>query len=135
MSASLANSTILIVDDNDDIRNLLQSAFEAAGASVVTAHSVDAALDAFRRCPPHAVVTDIRLGNSDGYVLIHAIRQINAEYKGFTPVIATTGYASPEDEQRAKSAGFTAYMSKPFDPAEVVRTIGTILAGPRGRTA
>src|ERR1051326_243195 len=135
MSASLTNSTILIVDDNEDIRNLLKAAFETAGASVVTAHSVEAALDAFRHCPTHAVVTDIRLGNSDGYALMLAIREINAEYKGYTPGIATTGYASPDDEQRAKSAGFTAYVSKPFDPAEIVRITGTVLAGPIGRTA
>ena len=135
MSESLENSTILVVDDDADIRNLLKTAFEQAGASVVTADSVDAAVDAFRHSPPHAVITDIRLGDSDAYALIQGIHEINAEYRSVTPVIAITGYASRGDEERAKSIGFTAYFSKPFDPTEVINTVRTLLAGPLERTA
>src|SRR5262245_42082702 len=124
MSGSLENSTILVVDDDADTCELLRFALEDAGASVLTVHSIDAALDTFRHCPPHAVVADIRLADSDGYALIQAIRAINTEYKGFTPVIAITGYASPEDERRAKSASFSAYFSKPFDLAKFVAAIG-----------
>jgi len=130
MSVSLENMTILVVDDHEDTRNLLQTVFEQEGASVVTAKSVDEALDVFRHCPPHAVVTDIRLGASDGYGLIQKIHEINAEYKGVTPVMAMTGYTSPEDEDRAKSAGFAAYFRKPFEPAEIVRTMRSILPKP-----
>ena len=130
MSASLQNSIILVVDDDADTCDVLKTAFEQAGASVVMVHSVEAALDAFRHCPAHAVVADIRLGNSDGYWLIQAIREINGEYRGFTPVIAVTGYASPEDAERARSAGFMAYFSKPFDPIEIVRTLSAVLEGP-----
>ena len=135
MSPLLENRIILIVDDDEDIRNLLQIIFEQAGATVATAQSVGDAIAVFRRSPPHAVVVDIRLGTSDGYALIQAIRQINAEYKGSTPAIAVTGYASPEDENRAISAGFAAYFSKPFDPDEIVRTMKTVLEGPLDHAA
>jgi len=135
MSASLENTTILVVDDDADTTHLLRTILEQAGASVVTADSGDAALDAIRRCPPHAVITDIRLGNSDGYALIRSIREINSEYKGFTPVIATTGYASPDDEARAKEAGFAAYVSKPFDPTKIVGMVRTIVTRPINRVA
>ena len=131
----LENKTILVVDDNEDIRYLLKAILEQAGAVVSTAKSVHEAIDVFRNSPPHAVVVDIRLGTSDGYALIEEIRKINAEYRGSTPAIAVTGYASPEDEERAMSAGFTAYFSKPFEPDDIVRTISTVLAGPLNHAA
>jgi CheY-like chemotaxis protein len=129
MSSGLKNTAILVVDDNADTCDLLRVALEASGALVVVAQTVEAALEAFRRSPPHAVVADIRLRTSDGYALIDAIRKCNVEYKGFTPVIAVTGFASPEDKERALSAGFSAYLTKPFDPAEVVRAVSYALAG------
>jgi CheY-like chemotaxis protein len=135
MSPLLENKTILVVDDNEDIRSLLKAILEQAGASVTTAQSVREAIDVFRNSPPHAVVLDIRLGISDGYALINEIRKINTEYRGSTPAIAVTGFASPEDEERAKSAGFAAYFSKPFDPDALVRTMSTVLAGPLNRVA
>jgi CheY-like chemotaxis protein len=132
---ALTNTTILLVDDNIDSCDLLRFAFEGFGASVVAAQSVNAALEAFRRCPPHAVIADIRIGTSDGYELLKAIRDTNAEYKGFTPVIAVTGFASPEDRDRAMAAGFSGYFSKPFNPAELVEAVGKLLSYPQDLVA
>jgi CheY-like chemotaxis protein len=126
----LSNKTILVVDDDVDTCHLISSSLEDAGASVVMAHSVEEALEAFRHCPPHAIVSDIRLGSSDGYELIHAVRQLNSEYKGFTPVVAMTGFSSPDDEKRALAAGFNFYLSKPVDPAEIIRAVDGALSGP-----
>jgi two-component system, chemotaxis family, CheB/CheR fusion protein len=131
----LTNATILLVDDNLDSCDLLRFRFEEAGASVVTAQTVNTALDAFRRCPAHAVIADIRIGTSDGYELLKSIRNTNAEYKGFTPVIAVTGFASPEDKDRAMAAGFSGYFAKPFNPVEVVDAVGQLLTHPRDLAA
>jgi CheY-like chemotaxis protein len=68
------------------------------------------------------------LGTSDGYELIKTIRETDAEYRGVTPVIAVTGFASPEDKQRAIAAGFNFYVTKPFDPADVVAAITKLLS-------
>jgi CheY-like chemotaxis protein len=125
--AVLTNKTILIVDDDADTRDLMRLVLEEAGANVITAESVEAALKNYRTSPPHGVVTDIRLGSSDGYVLITAIRKNDAEYRGFTTVVAVTGFGSPEDKARALAAGFDAYITKPFEVAEVVRTLGRLL--------
>jgi CheY-like chemotaxis protein len=133
--STLNNMTVLLVDDNVDSCDLLRFVFEDAGASVVTAQSVDSALDAFRRCPAHAVVADIRIGIADGYDLLKAIRDTNAEYKGFTPVIAVTGFASQEDKDRAIAAGFSGYFAKPFNPTEVVEAVGELLSHPQNRAA
>jgi CheY-like chemotaxis protein len=67
------------------------------------------------------------MGSSDGYALITAIRKNDAEYRGFTTVVAVTGYGSPEDKTRALAAGFNAYITKPFETAEVIRTLGKLL--------
>lgn len=124
---ALTNKAILIVDDDADTRELMRLVLEGAGAKVVTAESVEEALKTYRTSPPHGVVTDIRLGSSDGYALITAIRKNDAEYRGFTTVIAVTGFGSPEDKMRALAAGFNAYITKPFEIEEVVRTLGRLL--------
>jgi CheY-like chemotaxis protein len=135
MPPLLENATILVVDDDADTCEVLRSILEGSGASVITAQSVDAALAVFHRTPPHAVVTDIRLGVSDGYSLIKAIRELNLKYRGFTPAIAITGFASPEDEKKAVAASFDAYFSKPFDPADIVNTIAKVLGNAAGLAA
>jgi CheY-like chemotaxis protein len=126
----LSNKTIMIVDDDPDTREFLRLVLENTGADVITAESVEAALKTYRKSPPHGVVTDIRLGSSDGYALITAIRKNDAEYRGFTAVVAVTGFASPEDKTRALTAGFDAYIAKPFEPAELIRTLGELLQPP-----
>ena len=135
MTASLQNITILIVDDDADTCDLLRTIVEQFGATAVTARSADAAIETFRRNPPHAVVADIRLGMSDGYALIRAIRALNVEYKGFTPAIAITGYASPEDRERALAEGFNEFFTKPFDPVEVVDALKRMLLMPISKAA
>jgi len=123
----LTNKTILIVEDDADMREVFRLVLEAAGAKVITAESVEAALTIHRKSPPQAVITDIQLGSSDGYALITAIRKNDAKYRGFTTVVAVTGFGSPEDRTRALAAGFNAYITKPFEVAEVVRTLGKLL--------
>lgn len=125
----LSHKKILVVDDDADTRELLRFALEECGADVVMAQSVDTALKNYREAPPHAVVADIRLGSSDGYALIQVIRENDVEYRGFTPAIAVTGFASREDEERAMEAGFNAYLAKPFDPMHLVTTIAKLLSG------
>lgn len=127
MSKALKDKTVLVVDDDADTRELLRFALEQAAANVIEAPSVTAAFETYRQSPPHAVITDIRLGRSDGYALIKAIRETDAEYRGFTPVIAISGFASADDEARAMDSGFNAFIAKPFDPATVVSVITALL--------
>ena len=123
----LIGKTILIVEDDADARELMRVVLEEAGAKVITAASVEEALKTYRKSPPHGVVTDIRQGSSDGYALITEIRKNDVEYRGVTTVVAVTGFVSPEDKKRALAAGFNAYITKPFEVAEVVRTLGKLL--------
>jgi CheY-like chemotaxis protein len=130
MTASLKDKSILIVDDDPDTRELLRAVLEDVGARVVTAGSVAAAFETYRQSPPHGVIADIHLGSSDGYALLKTIRETDVEYRGCTPVVAVTGFASPEDKKRALAAGFNAYIAKPFEPAEVVQMLSLLLLRP-----
>jgi CheY-like chemotaxis protein len=127
VSTDLRNTTILVVDDDEDTRELLRTVLTARGADVVTAASAEAALAAYRTAPPDLIVSDMRLGSSDGYAFITAIREYNREYRGFTPAIALTGFRYPGDEDRAIRAGFNAYVYKPFNPEDLILTIIRLL--------
>jgi DNA-binding response OmpR family regulator len=135
MTEPLKDKTVLVVADDADTRDLLRRVLEEAGADVVRADSVESAFETYRQSPPHAVVADIRLGTSDGYALIKAIRETDLEYRGSTVVLALTGSASPEEQKRALAAGFNAYIAKPFDPAEVVERLRELLSYPRESSA
>ena len=127
MNTSLKNKTIMVVDDDAATCEAARLALEEADASVVVAHSLDGAFETYRQAPPHAVIADIRLGRSDGYALIRAIRQTDLEYRGFTPVIGMTSSASPEDEARALAAGFNAFIAKPFEPQSLAAIVAKVL--------
>jgi CheY-like chemotaxis protein len=124
----LSNISVLVVDDDEDTRDLLREVLEQSGATVVTKDSIESAIHEFRTNPSHAIVADIRIGESDGYTLLKAVRAINDEYRGNTAVIAVTGYASEEDRKRALSSGFSAYLPKPFNPVDVVDAVARSLA-------
>src|SRR5215831_8437872 len=129
MNKIFKGRVILLVEDDEDTAGLLRAVFEQEDAEVIMAGSVEAALEAHRRYPAHMVVSDIRLGSSDGFALIAAIRNHDKEYRGFTPAVALTGYTSPGDEERARAAGFDAYIQKPFDPVMLTRTVAALLRG------
>jgi CheY-like chemotaxis protein len=134
-AAPLKDKTILVVADDAESRDLLRVLLEAAGATVVATESVDAAFETYRQTPPHAVVSDIRLGVSDGYALIKEIRETDLEYRGSTVVVAVTESGSPEEQKKALAAGFDAYITKPFDPDEIVEILRELLSHRRESAA
>jgi CheY-like chemotaxis protein len=110
----LKNIRVLVFDDDADNGELLRSMLlQESGASIDLTQSLSTALEMHRRTPYHAVIIAVRPGSWDAYEFLKAIRETDVEYKGFTPTIAVTGFPSPENEQRAITAGFNAYVSKP----------------------
>jgi CheY-like chemotaxis protein len=67
--------------------------------------------------------------------LIKTIRETDKEYRGNTPVIAVTGFASLDDERRAMAASFNAYIPKPFYPEDVVAAITKLLGASDDKVA
>jgi signal transduction histidine kinase len=111
ISVSISHS-VLIVEDNDDSRELLQSYLSQAG------HRVDAVGDGLKgvdravEVKPKVVIVDIGLPSLDGYGVARRVR----EYLGASPfLIALTGYGQPEDRRLALEAGFDLHFTKPID--------------------
>jgi CheY-like chemotaxis protein len=127
MRSLLRNSTILVIDDDIQMVEMLRLTLEGHAAKVMVAHSVEEALELCRTSPPHVIVSDMRLGASDGFELIETLRKYNREYRGFTPAVALTGFNADGDEVRARAAGFNAYIRKPFDPVELLDTIEALI--------
>ena len=118
---SLSGIRVLIVEDDEDARGLLNRVLTSAEARVCEAEDVRGALAALDSFQPDLVVSDIGIPGEDGYDLI---RQIRA--RGFDadrlPAIALTAYARSEDRERALEAGYQRHLSKPLDVGQLVRT-------------
>jgi signal transduction histidine kinase/ActR/RegA family two-component response regulator len=128
--ADLTGISVLIVEDNDDSRKLLQTILKRSGATVEVAENVATALRILAGAWPDLVISDIEMPGEDGYSLIRKIRLQEPPSK-HVPAIALTAYARSVDRVRALAAGFQTHMSKPVEPAELVAAVKSLLAGQR----
>jgi signal transduction histidine kinase len=115
----LAGVTVLVVDDDEDARELLRVTLESCGGRVTTASSAAEAMHAFERMTPDVMVSDIGMAAEDGYTLMRRIRSRPAGAGGRVPAVALTAYASPADRDAALAAGYDAHVAKPFEPFEI----------------
>jgi signal transduction histidine kinase len=122
---SLQGVHVLLVEDDPSAQEFVTRMLRNRGASVASQSSVASAIVAFQERRPEVIVSDIGMPAEDGYSLIQRIRALPANAGGFTPAIALTAQARPEDRQRALSAGFQMHFAKPFDPNELIAAIAT----------
>jgi PAS domain S-box-containing protein len=128
----LSGVRVLVVDDEEDVRDLLRVTLACEGAQVKTAGSVNEALAALEAERPDVVVSDIGMPVADGYMLIQTLRARAPEQGGDVPAIALTAYASPEDAARSRAAGFQMHLAKPLDPGRLVETVAALARGRPG---
>ena len=107
----LAGVRVLLVDDDEYVREALREYFVECGAIVITADSGRMAFDAFRQAPPDVLVSDIRMPGEDGFWLIAAVRALSPCEGGDVPAVAVTGDIIAAT--RAMAAGFQAVHEKP----------------------
>ncbi len=123
----LDGCAILVVEDNDDARRLLQAILRRAGATVETAEDVSAALRILDDHRPDLIVSDIEMPGEDGYSFINKVRAQESPYRR-VPAIALTAYTRSVDRVRALAAGFQMHMAKPVEPAELVAAAKSLVA-------
>jgi PAS domain S-box-containing protein len=121
---------IVVVDDEDDGRELITMILEQLGAQVMAAASAEDAISAVKRFAPHVLVSDIGMPGEDGYSLIRRIRALSPEQGGTVAAAALTAYARAEDRTRALLAGFQQHLVKPIEPKE----LAVVVANLAGRT-
>jgi CheY-like chemotaxis protein len=129
----LAGVRVLVVDDEDDTRDMVSAILKSQGAEVEVAASAAEAMAALPRARPHILVSDVEMPGQDGYELIRQVRRLAPEDGGKTPAAALTAYARPEDRMRALMAGFQIHVPKPVQPAELVAVVASLAGrtGPR----
>jgi CheY-like chemotaxis protein len=124
----LSGKLILVVEDDSDTREMLRFVLERNGASVHAEPAVAPALQAFDSMRPNAVVADIGMAECNGYALIAGIRQRDEARQSRTKCVAVTAYATAVDRETTLNAGYDAYIAKPFDPDELIKTVVALAA-------
>jgi len=133
----LAGARVLLVEDDDDSRNLLSLILGRYGAEVTATSSSAEALDSFMQKTPDVVISDIGMAEEDGYELIRKLRMLPVQgsllpgspdsLPGLIPAIALTGYATVKDRDRALAAGYQLHLAKPVEPDELVTAIRNLI--------
>jgi DNA-binding response OmpR family regulator len=115
-------TTVLVVEDDEDLRSLLVLALREAGYRAVEAEDGAAALEAYHASRPDLVVLDIGLGPMDGLEVCRRLRTF-----GNVPIIFLTSRSDEVDQLVGLSAGADDYVTKPFSPKVLIARIGMVL--------
>lgn len=122
----LQGLVLLVVDDQQDGRELIVHLLEASGAITHQADSVSVALGMLETLPIDLLVSDIAMPTRDGYDLIEALRAHADSSHRHLPAVAITAFARSEDRERALAAGFDAHLPKPIDRTALVETVARL---------
>ena len=126
----MSKERILIVDDSENIRTVLQLNFESLGYTVVTARDGEEALRLIDTERPEVVILDVMMPRQNGF---QVCRKIKSDAKhASTPVIFLTAKGNQEDRYWGKDCGADEYLTKPFSAAELERVIEKLLARRQG---
>ncbi|SDM70779.1 two-component system, NtrC family, response regulator GlrR [Oryzisolibacter propanilivorax] len=122
--ADTARQRILLVDDDTDMLRLLSLRLKSAGYAVTTAASAEAALAQFDIERPQLVISDVRLPGRDGLALFD---EIHAQHPAL-PVILLTAHGTIPDAVEATARGVFTYLTKPYEPRELMAKVEAALA-------
>jgi DNA-binding response OmpR family regulator len=122
--------TVLVVEDDRDIRDLVRRYLERAGHAVLSTGSGVEGLKLLTQATPDLVVLDLGLPDLDG---LEVLREAVAA--GGVPVIVLTARSDVEDRIRGLSLGADDYVTKPFSPTELTLRVGAVLARTAPATA
>jgi CheY-like chemotaxis protein/anti-sigma regulatory factor (Ser/Thr protein kinase) len=123
----------LVVEDNDDARDMLRTLLELDGHTVHVAANGIAGLAAALEHRPDVALIDIGLPEMDGYEVARKLRA--SESLKAIKLIALTGYGQADDARRAYEAGFDLHLVKPVDPERLAEAVSTVVTGGAGLTA
>ena len=120
---------VLVVDDDEVIRHLISVNLTLEGFEVITAVDGQDCLDQAPLLQPDVITLDVMMPRLDGWETATQLRN-NPETAGIK-VVLITARAQEDDRNRGDQIGVDAYLSKPFDPAEMIRVVRA-LAGASG---
>jgi CheY-like chemotaxis protein len=122
----LEATSVLVVDDDDQNREVIAAYLENQGAEVLTAASAAQALDVLQRERVHVLLTDVAMPEEDGYALLRKVRALKTAGVASIPAVALTAYAREEDRQEALQAGFQLHLTKPIDGRSLIDAVARL---------
>ena len=119
------SKTILYVEDNEMNRKIVRDLLKRTTYTLIEAFDGEAGVAKALEAKPGLILMDIQLPKISG---MEAMRQIRADASmAATPIVAITSFALSGDEQKAKAAGATAYLAKPYSPLDLLGLIRKLL--------
>jgi len=122
----MAPATVLVVDDDPVILKLLEVNFEMEGFQVVRAADGAEGLERARAVHPDIVVLDVMMPRMTGYEVAKALKE--GVDTAHIPIIFVTARAQSNDVERGMELGVDDYVTKPFDPLDLIARVHTLLA-------
>ena len=121
----MSDKTILYVEDNEMNRKIVRDLLKRTKYALVEAHDGEAGVAKALEIRPDLILMDIQLPKLSG---LDATRQLRAaEATKATPIITITSFALSGDDQKAKEAGATAYLAKPYSPFDLLKLVRGLL--------
>ena len=121
----MSGKTILYVEDNEMNRKIVRGLLKRTTYDLIEAFDGEAGVAKALEVRPGLILMDIQLPKISG---MEAMRRLRAEsVTATTPIIAITSFALSGDEQKAKEAGATAYLAKPYSPFDLLNLIRSLL--------
>jgi two-component system, chemotaxis family, chemotaxis protein CheY len=118
--------TVLTVDDSRTMRDMLRLALIDAGFEVVQAEDGVHGLEVLEDSVPDVIITDINMPRLDGFGFIEGVRR-DIRHRG-VPILVLTTESDPQKKDRAREAGATGWIVKPFNPTKLVDAIRRVAA-------
>ena len=119
------SKTILVVDDSKTIREMVKQTLTESCYTVVLANDGVDALGILNSCDPDAIVTDINMPRMDGFGLMTEVRK-KPKFQRI-PILVLTTESAEELKSRARLAGATGWIVKPFDSAKLLRALELVV--------
>lgn len=116
---------ILVVDDSETVRQVLQLTLANAGFDVVEAEDGFEALDKLSHHSVDMMITDLNMPNMDGLELIKKVREDGTHR--FTPIVMLTTESSEEKKLAGREAGASGWIVKPFKPEQLLKVVKLVL--------
>jgi len=117
---------ILLVEDEPEFRLALRMRLEANGYDIIEADDGMKGLDAVRRQNPDLIILDVMLPGMDGFKVARLLKY-SAKYKN-VPLMMLTVMSQANDRKMGQAVGADAYLTKPYQPQELLDTIATLVA-------
>ena len=120
------SKTVLTIDDSRTMREMLNHALVQAGYTVIQAVDGVEGLEVLQANGADVVITDINMPRLDGFGFIEGVRR-NEKYRAI-PILVLTTESDAEKKNRARQAGATGWIVKPFDPTKLIDAIERVTA-------